>query len=164
MFVGVKCLECELTAEANTSIFKRNGGPYLMKSTHDERSRNLLQLYIDSNIDKELLILSKKKNAFFIIDRQGRIAYVNHLCEEKLGYSSKDMLAMRIRDLFAETELDKSQTFFKEKVPETLSTFNTQIYVSAVVESLWVKLTFFPIYYSGEYLGTFIILRDPQSK
>jgi PAS domain S-box-containing protein len=159
----VKCLDCESTAKVNKVIFKRNGGPYLMTSTHDERSRNLLQLYIDSNIDKELFILSKKKNAFFIIDRQGRIAYVNHLCEEKLGYSSKDMLAMRIRDLFAETELDKSRTFFKEKVPETLSTFNTQIYVSAV-ESLWVKLTFFPIYYSGEYLGTFIILRDPQSK
>ncbi|MBY0097884.1 PAS domain-containing protein [Mesobacillus maritimus] len=134
-----------------------------MTSTYDDQSRNLLQLYIDSNIDKEFFILSNKKNAFFIIDKQGKIVYVNQLCEEKLGYSSTDMLAMRIRDLFAETELDKGQIFFKDKVPETLSTFNTQIYVSPG-ECLWVKLTFFPIYYSGEYLGTFIILRDPQSK
>jgi len=134
-----------------------------MTTTHEEQSENLLQLYIDSNIDKQFFILSNKKNAFFIIDRQGKIAYVNHLCEEKLGYSSTDMLTMGIRNLFAETELDKSQTFFKDKVPETLSTFNTQIYVSPG-KCLLIKLTFFPIYYSGEYLGTFIILRDPQSK
>jgi PAS domain S-box-containing protein len=144
-------------------LLKRNGGSYLMVTTYDEQNNNLLHLYIESNIDKEFFILSNKKNVFFIIDRQGKIAYANQLCEEMLGYSTTEMLSMRLRDLFAATELDKSLTFFKEKVPETLSTFNTQIYVSED-ESLWVKLTFFPIYFSGEYLGTFIILRDSQSK
>lgn len=134
-----------------------------METTHDEHNSNLLQLYIESNIDKEFFILSKKKNAFLIIDLQGKIAYANQLCKDKLGYSSTDLRSMRIGDLFAATELDKSQTFFKDKVPETLSTFNTQIYPNKD-ESLSVKLTFFPIYYSGEYLGTFIILRVPQSK
>ncbi|WP_404330845.1 PAS domain-containing protein [Mesobacillus maritimus] len=133
-----------------------------MVTTHDEQNSNLLQLYIESNIDKEFFILSNKKNAFLIIDLQGKVAYANKLCKDKLGYSSTDLLSMRIGDLFAATELDKSQTFFKDKVPETLSTFNTQIYPGKD-ESLWVKLTFFPIYYSGEYLGTFIILRTPQS-
>jgi two-component system, sporulation sensor kinase A len=131
-----------------------------METTHDEQNNDLLQLYLDSNIDKEFFILSNKKYAFFIIDLQGRIAYANHLCEEKLGSSSTKMLFMRISDLFAETELDKSKTFFRDKVPETLSTFNTQISVGKV-KSLYVKLTFFPIYYRGEYLGTFIIFREP---
>jgi two-component system, sporulation sensor kinase A len=141
----------------------KNGGPYLMESTLDEQNANLLQLYIDSNRDKEFFILSNKKNAFFIIDLHGKVAYANQLCEEMLGYSSTEMLSMRIRDLFAATELDKSQTFFKDKVPETLSTFNTQVF-ACKVDSLSVRLTFFPIYYSSEYLGTFIILRKQHTK
>jgi len=133
-----------------------------MVTTYDEQNNKLLQLYIESNIDKEFFILSNKKNAFFIIDLQGKVAYANQLCEEKLGYSSTDLLSMRIRDLFATIMLDKSRTFFKDKVPEILSTFTTQICANKF-ESLPVKLTFFPIYYSGEYLGTFIILREPKS-
>lgn len=131
-----------------------------MESSRDERKNSLLKIYIYSNKDRDFSIFANKKSAYFIMDLRGEMAYANHLDSIKVNYSSIDPLAMKIKDLFPATELDKNQTFFYGRDPETLSTFNSQI-INGRGEALEVRLTFFPLYDSGEHLGTFILLRDP---
>lgn len=124
-----------------------------------DRINNLLKLYIDSNKEKEFY-LSQKRDAFLICSLQGQFIYANHQSKELTGYKDKDdLLSMGLKDLFVETELDEDQTFFKDKQPETLNYFRSQI-ISQQGWTIEVNVAYFPIYFMDEYVGTYITLKD----
>ncbi len=138
--------------------FYGNGGICLVGASYGEQKSSLLELYIDTNKDKDFSIFANTKSAYFIVDLLGEIAYANHLEMVEIDYSSSDLGSMKIENLFAPTELNKRQTFFKDRDPETLSIFNTQM-INSQGKTLDVRITFFPLYDSGEHLGTFILIR-----
>lgn len=124
-----------------------------------DRINNLLKLYIDSNKDKDFY-LSRKRDACLICNLQGQFVYANHGFKGLTGYKDKDdLLSKGLGDLFIETELDENQTFFKDKAPETLNYFCSQI-ISQSGRTIEVNVAYFPIYFMDEYVGTYITLKE----
>jgi two-component system, sporulation sensor kinase A len=125
----------------------------------DNRKSVLLKVYIESNMDKDFFILSSKKDPFIITDLNGQFVYVNQKMEKLADYSHAGLLKMKLCTLFAPIGLDETQTFFHEKDVETLNNFDSEIFTSKG-KKLDVNVTTFPIFFEGEYLGSYIVLKD----
>ncbi|MBM4764406.1 PAS domain S-box protein [Bacillus sp. B15-48] len=128
----------------------------------NSRKSVLLNVYIESNMDKDFFILSSRKDAFFIIDLCGRLVFVNPLLEQLVDYSQTELLSMELCDLFGEKGLNKYGDFFEGKDPETLNNFDVQV-VTRGEQVLNVNITSFPIYFEEEFLGSYIVLKNVTS-
>lgn len=111
---------------------------------------HLLKCYIESHLDRDFVGRAQNK-AFFIIGLQGNVAYASKVTRELFGISENLLLSMNLADLFFSENLNAEQSFFKDKDPETLTTFDTLL-----KQGVKGKVTYFPIYFQGLHVGNFI--------
>jgi two-component system, sporulation sensor kinase A len=123
------------------------------------RLNSLLGIYIDTNVDKDFSVLSKKADPFFIFNRAGQLVYVNDICETLLEYSRFELLHMRLSDVFVPTALNETRTFFFEKDCKELTSFDSQVSKKPGM-LLDVNVTTFPILFDNEVVGTYVVLKD----
>lgn len=133
-----------------------------MDILHNEWKRVLLQVYIDTNLDKDFFILSSKKDAFFLIDLQGHLVYANPNFETFIGYAKTEWSTMQINNIFVSTIIDETQNFFRGKDHESLNTFDAQI-VNELGKLIDVHITSFPVFFEEVHLGTYIVLKEISS-
>ncbi|MCM3726352.1 ATP-binding protein [Neobacillus cucumis] len=127
-----------------------------------DRKGVLLKVYRDTNMDKDFSILSKNRDAFILVDLEGKIQYSSHACEPLLGYSRDTLHQITLNKLFVSEFLNQEQTFFKGRDQEKLDNFDAQV---QVIEGsiLDVNVTSIPIYFEQDYLGTYLVIKDITS-
>src|SRR5690349_8543917 len=94
-----------------------------------DRKSVLLKVYRDTNMDKDFSILSKNRDAFILVDLEGKIEYSSHACEPLLGYSRDTLHQITLNKLFVSDYLNQEQTFFKGREQEKLDNFDAQLQV-----------------------------------
>ncbi|PLS05821.1 ATP-binding protein [Neobacillus cucumis] len=127
-----------------------------------DRKSVLLKVYRDSNMDKDFSILAKNRDAFILIDLQGKIEYSSHACEPFLGYSRETLHQITLNKLFVLDFLNQEQTFFKGREQEKLDNFDAQVQVidGSILD---VNVTSIPIFFEQDYLGTYLVIKDITS-
>ena len=127
-----------------------------------DRRSVLLKVYRDTNMDKDFSILSKNRDAFILIDLQGKIEYASHACEPLLGFSRDTLQQKRLNTLFVSGFLNQEQTFFKGREQEKIDNFDAQVQV--IEESILdVNVTSIPIFFEKDFLGSYLVLKDVTS-
>jgi PAS domain S-box-containing protein len=124
-----------------------------------KRLNFLLEIYVDVNVDKDFSVLSKTTDPFFILSMSGHLVYVNEVCEELLQCSRKDLVGMKLSNIFISSVLSDSQTFFSKKKREQLTNFDSKISMRPG-NAMDVNVTAFPILFSGEVVGSYVVLKD----
>ncbi|MED4227417.1 ATP-binding protein [Neobacillus cucumis] len=124
-----------------------------------DRKSVLLKVYRDTNMDKDFSILSKNRDAFILVDLEGKIEYSSHACEPLLGYSRDTLHQITLNKLFVSDYLNQEQTFFKGREQEKLDNFDAQV---QVIEGsiLDVNVTSIPIFFEQDYLGAYLVIKD----
>ena len=127
-----------------------------------DRKSVLLKVYRDTNMDKDFSILSKNRDAFILVDLEGKIEYSSHACEPLLGYSRDTLHQITLNKLFVSDFLNQEQTFFKGREQEKLDNFDAQV---QVIEGsiLDVNVTSIPIFFEQDYLGAYLVIKDITS-
>ncbi|MEH7417812.1 ATP-binding protein [Neobacillus drentensis] len=127
-----------------------------------DRKRVLLKVYRDTNMDKDFSILSKNRDAFILVDLEGKIEYSSHACEPLFGYSRDTLHQIALNKLFILDFLNQEQTFFKGREQEKLDNFDAQVKV--IDGSIFdVNVTSIPIFFEKDYLGTYLVIKDITS-
>ncbi|MEH7493720.1 ATP-binding protein [Neobacillus niacini] len=124
-----------------------------------KRLNFLLEIYVDVNVDKDFSVLSKTTDPFFILNMSGQLVYVNEVCEELLQCSRKDLVGMKLSNIFISSALSDSQTFFSKKVREQLTNFDSKICMRPST-TMDVNVTAFPILFNDEVVGSYVVLKD----
>jgi signal transduction histidine kinase len=130
-----------------------------MEKDEIKRLNCLLDIYIDVNVDKYFSILSKNADSYFILNIIGQLVFVNGGCRDFLECSEGELLKMRLEDLFISSALNESKTHFREKDREILTNFDTKIILDSG-KSVDVNVTTFPILFSDEVVGNYVVLKD----
>ncbi|PFO08659.1 PAS domain-containing sensor histidine kinase [Bacillus sp. AFS076308] len=127
-----------------------------------DRMSVLLKVYRDTNMDKDFSILSKNRDAFILIDLEGKIEYSSHACEPLLGYSRDTLHQIALNKLFVLDFLNQEQTFFKGREQEKLDNFDAQVQVidGSILD---VNVTSIPIFFEQDYLGAYLVIKDITS-
>lgn len=127
-----------------------------------DRKSVLLKVYRDTNMDKDFSILSKNRDAFILIDLEGKIEYSSHACEPLLGYSRDTLHQIALNKLFVLDFLNQEQTFFKGREQEKLDNFDAQVQVidGSILD---VNVTSIPIFFEQDYLGAYLVIKDITS-
>ncbi|WP_160725404.1 ATP-binding protein [Bacillus sp. USDA818B3_A] len=127
-----------------------------------DRKGVLLKVYRDTNMDKDFSILSKNRDAFILIDLQGKFEYASHACEPLLGYPRDTLQQFELDKLFVSDFLNQEHTFFKGREQKKLDNFDAQVQV--IEESiLEVNVTSIPIFFEREFLGSYLVIKDITS-
>src|SRR3954447_14930025 len=127
-----------------------------------DRRSVLLKVYRDTNMDKDFSILSKNRDAFILIDLQGKIEYASFACEPLLGFSRDTLQQKRLNTLFVSGFLNQEQTFFKGREKERIDNFDAQLQL--IEESILdVNVTSIPIFFEKDFLGSYLVLKDVTS-
>lgn len=124
-----------------------------------KRLNFLLEIYVDVNVDKDFSVLSKKTDPFFILNMSGQLVYVNEVCEELLQCSRKDLVGMKLSNIFISSVLNDTQTFFSKKKREQLTNFDSKISMRPEI-TMDVNVTAFPILFNDEVVGSYVVLKD----
>ncbi|MFB3170997.1 ATP-binding protein [Neobacillus sp. 179-C4.2 HS] len=124
-----------------------------------KRLNFLLEIYVDVNVDKDFSVLSKTTDPFFILSMSGQLVYVNEVCEELLQCSRKDLVGMKLSNIFISSVLSDSQTFFSKKEREQLTNFDSKISMRPG-HAMDVNVTAFPILFNDEVVGSYVVLKD----
>ncbi|TWD94596.1 two-component system sporulation sensor kinase C [Neobacillus bataviensis] len=127
-----------------------------------DRKSVLLKVYRDTNMDKDFSILSKNRDAFILVDLEGKIEYASHACEPLLGYSRDTLHQIALNKLFVLDFLTQEQTFFKGREQEKLDNFDAQVQVidGSILD---VNVTSIPIFFEQDYLGAYLVIKDITS-
>jgi two-component system sporulation sensor kinase C len=122
----------------------------------------LLKVYRDTNMDQDFSILSHNRDAFILIDLQGKVEYASHACEPLLGYSRDTLQQLTLNKLFISDFLNQAHTFFKGREQERLDNFDTQVQVNdgGILD---VNVTSIPIFFEKDFLGSYLVLKDITS-
>lgn len=132
---------------------------FQMDKDEMKRLNFLLEIYVDVNVDKDFSVLSKKTDPFFILNMSGHLVYVNEVCEELLQCSRNDLIGMKLSNIFIPSVLNDTQTFFIKKQRENLTNFDSKISMRPGY-SMDVNVTAFPILFSDEVVGSYVVLKD----
>ncbi|WP_428910742.1 PAS domain S-box protein [Niallia sp. Krafla_26] len=127
-----------------------------------ERKSVLLKVHRDTNLDKDFSILSKRYDAFIVINLQGKIEYASHACESLLGYSRESLELLALNKLFISDFLDQKHTFFKGREQEKLDDFDVQVQWSDGSISN-VHVTSIPIFFEKDCIGSYLVLKNRTS-
>ena len=127
-----------------------------------DRKSVLLKVYRDTNMDKDFSIISKNRDAFILVDLEGKIEYSSHACEPLLGYSRDTLHQIALNKLFVLDFLTQEQTFFKGREQEKLDNFDAQVQVidGSILD---VNVTSIPIFFEQDYLGAYLVIKDITS-
>ena len=127
-----------------------------------DRKSVLLKVYRDTNMDKDFSILSKNRDAFILIDLQGKFEYASHACEPLLGYPRDSLHKFVLDKLFVSDFLNQEHTFFKGREQKKLDNFDAQLKVidGSILD---VNVTSIPIFFDQEFLGSYLVIKDITS-